>query len=76
MTIKEAELSFKKGFVGKTVFFMNNNQVVKATIANFDDFQFFTPKRYAIQNDQPFFFSLEDLLKHLEATMDASDLEK
>ncbi len=68
MTIREDIIKNNlNSLIGKTVYVMFDDKIVIETIQSIDEYQLFC-KKYIIQMDKQFFYSMEELIDYLIKT--------
>jgi len=66
--IDEAAKSIVGKYIGTTVYFMNDSQIVRGMVTGCDRHQLFVNSRYSITYDDHFFDSEDALISHLQET--------
>lgn len=63
--IDEASKNIVGNYIGTTVYFMIDSQIIKGVVTGYDRHQLFVNSQYAIAYDDHFFDSEDALISHL-----------
>ena len=66
MKRQDLENDLYHNLVNKCVYFMHNDKIITGQITSRDSYQLFVGENYCIQNDQDFFFTIDELIDSIK----------